>query len=163
MTMTKHELMMKEIVCKYHPDFMNNKGMKKFAMENSRLFDIERLVELTLAHTGGLEFVDAAGYDYDDMSDSKTTSVNTITNTVEVMGVENKIGALRICIYNPKISRIYYMFIPAADVPSVRRRCFGVNDHKQRLRFKWSGQYTDHYNSFEQYRISDFVTMSLKR
>ena len=103
---------MRDIVCKHHPAFKRSADLRHYGIKHNDIFNIERLVEESLAAAGGYDFVDAEGYDFTDYSDSKTTSVNQKTYHVEVNGVETKIGALRITAYNPFKDSADYFFVP---------------------------------------------------
>ena len=59
--MSKNLLLMKEVVTKYHPSFVNSKDLTKYALAQPHIFDVPRLVEETFAAIGGYNFVDAFG------------------------------------------------------------------------------------------------------
>ena len=161
----KNLALLENVIVPHHHIFKNCDNLyKEMALKNPVLFNVEHGVEKAMADAsnGLYEFVDAVGYDNSDFSDTKTTSVNFNTRVAEVKGIENKIGALRIVIYNPRSHRkVDYMFIPAAAVQSLALACHGNDSHKSRLLIKYSAN-GDHYNKFEQFRISTFENLAKK-
>ena len=99
--MSKSLVLMRDVVCVYHPQFSKSKDLREYGMNHPDIFNIERLVEESLAAIGPYDFVDEAGYDYSDYSDSKTATVAIYDNVLAIGSVESKIGALRVTIYNP--------------------------------------------------------------
>jgi hypothetical protein len=113
---------------------------------------------------GNLKFVDETGYDFlPDYSDSKTVSVNKDSHKAEFSGVENKIGALRVSVYNPIDDTVAYFFLPKQAVDRVKRECYGVNSHKERIVFSYSKVYEDSYGYFDDYRVSTFKELAMAR
>jgi hypothetical protein len=131
-------------------------------MEAPDIFNIERLIEESLAAVGPYKFVDQEGYDFSDLSDSKTTTVNANTRTGTIGSVETKIGALRITAYNPFKESADYFYVSKRDMKYVKSPCYGVNDHKERILFKWSEK-GDTYNMFEDYRVNSFEALAKAR
>jgi hypothetical protein len=158
---TKNHVLIRDIISKYHPDFITNYPLSKWSLANPQKLNIEGLIEETLAAVGGYDFVDEDGYDFNDTckSDSKTTSVNIKTKVVEVKGVENKIGALRITIFNPLKDGVDFMFIPADQVGNYTRACYGTSQFEQRLRMSWNST-KDHYNIYDQFRMPTFTDLA---
>ena len=159
--MSKNLVLMRDVVCKYHPEFRKSKDIRRFGMEQPEHFNVERLIEESLAAVGGYEFVDEEGYDFSDFSDSKTTTINHTTGVGTVMGVECKIGSLRIVCYNPQKNATDYFFVRKDRVAGVKSACYGKNSHKERIVFKYSSKYHDHYNWFERYRVKSFKELAL--
>jgi hypothetical protein len=157
--MSKELVLLKEIICKFHPKFRNT-DVQKVALACPKYFNVELLVEETLAHVGGYKFVDKEGYDFSDYSDSKTTTVNSNTGVVTVSSVETKIGALRICAYNPFKESVDFFFVPKSDLPRVRMPCYGKNSHKERILFSYSKVVNDDYGWFEDYRVNSFAELA---
>jgi len=154
--MCKNSTILRDIVFPHLPAF-NDKVIQKFALANPEAFNIERLVELTLAHVGKMQFVDAEGYDFlPDYSDSKTVTVNATRFTAEIGSVESKIGALRISAYNPVNESMAYFFVPKIELNRIKLPCYGVNEHKERVRFTYSTVYEDSYGYFDEYRVDSF-------
>jgi len=158
--MSKNLVFMRDIVCKYHPEFRKSSDLRRFGLKHNDIFNIERLIEESLAAVGGYDFVDAEGYDFTDYSDSKTTSVNQKTHYVEVNNVETKIGALRITAYNPFKDSADYFFVPRCDLEHLKRPCYGVNEHKQRIKFSYSSVKENYYGYFEDYRVGSFKELA---
>ena len=114
---TKEYLIMRDIVCKYHPDY---KGSRK-AIKNAHHYNVELLVEETMAHVGKYKFIDGDHCDFSDGSDSKTASIRFTANrtsgsgeisNVISAGGESKKGALRVVIYNAITQSLMYYFLP---------------------------------------------------
>jgi hypothetical protein len=152
---------MRDIICVYHPEFNKEGLLRSSGLSNPKRFNIEMLIEETLAAIGPYEFVDAEGYDFTDFSDSKTTSVNEKTGMAEVGNVETKIGALRITTYNPLKESVDYFFVPKSHLNRVKTACYGKNSHKERIQFTYSRRYEDHYGWFENYRVKTFEELAL--
>jgi hypothetical protein len=157
--MSKNLVLMRDVICKYHPRFVESLGLRKYGLDNPQMFNVERLVEESLAAVGGYDYVDEDGYDFSDFSDSKTTSISLKTRIASVGNVENKIGALRITSYNPHLDSLAYFFVSQTDVKYVKLPCYGNSSHKERIRFTWHPN-DDHYNSFEDYRKDDFESLA---
>ena len=111
--MSKSLVLMRDVICEYHPRFRKSAEIRRFGLECPDHFKVERLVEECLAALGPYEFVDGDHYDFSDFSDSKTASIrlNPVqpgrnTHIGEIAGVETagggqKAGSLRCTIYNP--------------------------------------------------------------
>ena len=122
-------------------------------------FNVERLIEESLAAVGPYRFVDEEGYDFTDFSDSKTTTINANTRTGTIGSVETKIGALRITAYNPFKDAADYFYVSKRDMKYVKSPCYGNNDHKERILFRWTEK-GDNYNMFEDYRVRSFEELA---
>lgn len=169
--MSKHYVLMRDIITKYHPEFTKSADLTQYGLSNPEIFNVERLVEECLAHVGGYNFVDEYGRDFDDpvSSDSKTTSV--VVNNVErnryvfiIQNVETKIGALRVTIYNPFKDRVDFMYLPKHAVNYWKERNGASGNsmtQKERIRTSWS-PFEDHYNKLEEYRVSSFEELATK-
>ena len=160
--MDKNKALMQEVIVKHHPEFKNRPELSSYGLEYSEMFNIERLIEETLAAVGKYHFVDGDGYDFTDYSDSKTVTINKNTLKAEISSVENKIGALRITAFNPVSNSVDYFFVPADDLDDVRLPCYGKHHHKKRVVFQYNEQ-KDHYNQFEKYRLPSFVRMATSK
>jgi hypothetical protein len=162
--MNKQAVFMRDVVCEYHPDFKSNSSLKQFALAMPARFNIELLIEETLAHVGGMQFVDESGYDFlPDYSDSKTVTVNRNSRVAEISSVETKIGAIRITAYNPFKGSCDYFFVPRASVALVKEPCYARKSVlKERIKFTYSSR-GDHYGKFEQYRVASFPALALAR
>jgi hypothetical protein len=167
--MSKHLLFMEQIVCNYHPEFKNSKDLQMYGKKHADIFNIERLIEETLAAVGGYDFVDETGRDFNCPfnSDSKTVSVVNNGNCLImiIQSVENKIGSLRVTIYNPFKEAIDYMYIPKHAVRMLMENSGTTGNEsgfKQRIRATWSPK-SDSYNKLEKYRVKSFVELATAR
>jgi len=154
--MCKNSTILRDIVFPHLPAF-KDKVIQNFALANPEVYNIERLVELTLAHVGKMQFVDAEGYDFlPDYSDSKTVTINVNSLRAQVNSVETKIGALRISAYNACNDNMAYFFVPKSELNRIKRPCYGVHEHKERIQFSYSTVYEDSYGYFDEYRVDSF-------
>jgi len=165
--MSKHLTLMRDVICKYHPEFRKSKELQSYGMKYSAIFNVERLIEESLAAVGGYDFVDADGYDFNDAwnSDSKTVTVIPDGNskTAAVGSVENKIGSLRVTIYNPFKGSLDFMYIPYARWQILKEQCYGrAGSSKEKLRIRWN-QASDYYNGFDNFLVKDFKDLAKAR
>jgi hypothetical protein len=154
---------MRDIICVYHPEFNKEGLLRSSGLSNPKRFNVEMLIEETLAAIGPYEFVDEEGYDFTDFSDSKTTSVNQKTGKGTIGSVETKIGALRITVYNPFKDTADYFFVPKTHLNRVKLPCYGNESHKERILFRYSSRYKDNYGWFEDYRVATFEDLALAK
>jgi hypothetical protein len=122
--MSKSLVLMRDVICQYHPRFRNSQDLREYGMEDPEMFNVERLVEESLAEVGTYDFIDGVHADFTDGTDSKTASIRVNpmkpgTNSYggEISGVETagggrKQGALRCVIYNPHKDNLKYYFLP---------------------------------------------------
>ena len=157
--MSKSLVLMRDIICVYHPSFSSSPDLQKFGLEMPERFNIERLIEETLAAVGPYRYVDEEGYDFTDYSDSKTTTINANTRVGTISSVETKIGALRIIAYNPFKDAADFFYVSKRDMKYVKSPCYGVNDHKERIVFTYSKK-GDNYGMFEDYRVENFKELA---
>jgi hypothetical protein len=157
--MSKNLVLMRDVICIYHPEFRISKDLRTYGMKHPDIFNVERLIEESLAAVGPYRFVDCEGYDFTDFSDSKTTTINANTRTATVGSVETKIGALRITAYNPFKQSADYFYVSKRNMKYVKSPCYGVNDHKERILFKYSTK-GDAYGMFEDYRVNTFEDLA---
>lgn len=172
---TKHKILLNEIIFKILPEFQNNivqDAILKITEKYPKSIDVENLIEYALSYCGGYNFVDEKFKDFDDSdnSDSKTGSVNIKTRRIEIIGVENKIGSLRITISNTlsTIEKISFLYIPKEYVSLVWNNCYGKNKHKKRLLITWkelSPKYlkstrSGYFNKFEKFRLDSFESLA---
>jgi hypothetical protein len=161
--MSKNLVLMRDVICLYHPSFKVSPDLRKFGLEMPERFNIERLIEESLADNGKLKFIDADGYDFlPDYSDSKTTTININTRRAEIGNVETKIGPLRITAYNPHKDGVDYFYVPKAHLKRVREPCYGNNSHKERIQFGFSSK-SDSYGWFDDYRVDSFAKLARAR
>ena len=157
--MSKSLVLMRDVISIYHPEFRISKDLRAYGIKHPEIFNIERLVEESLAAVGPYEFVDQEGYDFTDLSDSKTTTINANTRVGTISSVETKIGALRITAYNPFKESADYFYVSKRDMKYVKSPCYGNNDHKERILFKYSTK-SDAYGMFEDYRVKSFEELA---
>jgi hypothetical protein len=150
---------MRDVICIYHPEFRVSKDLRAYGMKHPEIFNVERLIEESLAAVGPYELVDREGYDFTDLSDSKTTTINANTRIGTISSVETKIGALRITAYNPFKESTDYFYVSKRDLKYVKSPCYGNNDHKERIVFTYSKK-GDTYNMFEDYRVKSFQELA---
>lgn len=159
--MCKDLVLLRDVINVYHPAFKSNRKLQEYALYSPSSFRVERLIEECLAAVGGYNFVDEAGRDFDDAvnSDSKTLTVNPTRRVAELGAIENKIGSLRITIYNPHKDRADFMYLTYAEWNLYKNSCYGKNqEDKSRLQMSWSKE--DHYNMFEQFRLTTFEELA---
>lgn len=157
---------MRDLICKYHPKFVNNQQLKDYALESSEIFDVERLVEDCLAYVGNYNRVAENYRDFDDIrnSDSKTVSiVNNGNSYVFIIGnVENKIGSLRVTVYNYLKQRLDYFYLPQAAVYKfIENDGTKGTENKQKMRIRATySVYKDSYNQMNPYRVMTFEKLA---
>ena len=168
--MSKNFTLMRDVICPYHPDFRKSKDLRHYGMKHSDLFNAEKLVEHCLAAVGGYDFVDEVGRDFNDRwnSDSKTATVIPDGKywSATVQGVENKIGSLRVIIYNPfkksddgSRGALDFMYIPHREVQLLKSPCYGKNASKERLVMSWYLS-KDYYSRFDRFIVEDFTELA---
>jgi len=170
--MSKNLTFMREIVCRYHPAFKRSADLRKFGIKHSDIFNIERLVEESLAAVGGYDFVDEDGRDFNCAHNSDSKTVSVVNNggvqqrkVIIIGSVENKIGSLRVTIYNPFKPGIDFMYIPKKAVQKLMENTGTTgneNKIKQRIRATWNPE-RDDYNKLEQYRVGSFKDLALAK
>lgn len=165
-TITKEYLIMRDIVCKFHPDY---KGSRK-AAKNAHHYNVERLVEETMAFMGNYKFINADHCDFLDGSDAKTVTirytskgtsgVGEITNVISPGGSKKK-GALRVVAYNSITQSLMYYFLPKKHWTKL-----SINIHPTtnmgRLFFNYSIK-TKTVKKFIGYECKDFVELATRR
>jgi hypothetical protein len=116
--MSKQQLIMSEIIFKYHPYFKHNIILRMIGKKYLKIFNIELMVEDCLASAGGYKVTNQNHFDFDDlvMSDSKTCSIYKSARG-EISGVSTsagvlKLGSLRCIIYNPFTNKLMYYYLP---------------------------------------------------
>ncbi|HEY6438200.1 MAG TPA: hypothetical protein VIY47_16530 [Ignavibacteriaceae bacterium] len=171
---TKQQIILRELIFDKLPGFgdvLTQEVILKITEMYPTCIDVENLTEHALAHNGGYEFVNEAERDFNDRndSDSKTVSVNPKTGKAEIVGVENKIGSIRITVFNPiSPESISYLYIPSDYLPLLSRECYGVNAGKKRLCITWSmvrpKRYKDkkigYFNMYEKFRLDTFEELA---
>ena len=170
--LSKAELILRDIICEYHPDVAGNKQVITFLKKHVNWLDIEGMVEETMAYVGGYKFVDEAHYDFSDGTDCKTASVQpspkkrygkeTTAHLCEITGIGNvgdysqvKSGDLRVVVYNPHKQCLQYYFIPHKDMLRIMRYHSGG----YRITTSWNHKW-DRNMKLDQFEVDDFVTLS---
>jgi len=167
--MSKNLVFMRDIVCKYHPAFKLSADLRHYGIKHNDIFNIERLIEESLAAAGGYDFVDEDGRDFNCLYDSDSKTVSVVNNggakqtkVIIIQSVENKIGSLRVTIYNSFKKGIDFMYIPKKAVQKLMENSGTTgNDYKikQRIRTSWNPE-RDDYNRLEQYRGGSFKELA---
>jgi len=161
--MSKNLVLIRDVINLYHPEFVNTPALKHYALKNPDIFNVERLIEESLAAVGGYDFVNEYGRDFNDCndSDSKTTSVIPDGNskTAIISGIENKIGSLRVTIYNAFKDSVDFMYIPWSEWQEMKEPSYGKNVYKEKIRARWN-QKKDYYNSCEHFRVGSFKELA---
>jgi hypothetical protein len=122
--MSKNLVLMRDVICLYHPEFRKSKDLRTYGMKHADIFNVERLIEESLAAVGPYKFIDGDHADFSDGTDSKTASIRVkplVTgrnsyggeiSAVETAGGGRKAGALRCIIYNPHKDNLKFYFLP---------------------------------------------------
>jgi len=159
----KKRLILEEICFPYLPDMFPTKASRKLALAHPNAYYVEHLVELALAKTGGYEFVDADGYDFEDedFSDSKTCTLRLKDNMLTISKTENKIGSFRIVVYNEIKDKLDFIYLTSAGRVRWTESDFAVKKPwEQRIRTTWN-EARDSYNKLEKYRVNTFEELAL--
>jgi hypothetical protein len=122
--MSKNLVLMRDVICVYHPEFRKSKDLQAYGLKHSDIFNVERLIEESLAAVGPYQFINGDHADFSDGTDSKTASIRvnpikpgTNSHKGEISGVETagggqKAGALRCTIFNPHTDSLKFYFLP---------------------------------------------------
>lgn len=133
--MSKAYCLMRDVIKNFHPDFIDNQELSLFGLLRPELFNVERLVEESLAAVGGYILIDGEHQDFCDGSDSKTSSFSpnpssanshsgSIKN-VRTAGGNLKAGPLRVLIYNPLELKTHFYFLPRSFWPLLVSKGYG--------------------------------------
>lgn len=169
---SKDHIIMNEILFKYHPDFVNNDEIQNTMLKYIDVIRVERLVEHTMAHVGGYNFIDGDHCDFDDGSECKTASVRPsptkpgsasysleISNVISSGGCA-KTGPIRVVLYNPHVYELRYYYLPASEIQKI-----GVNVHPTtrtgRLFATWNSK-KDTCKKLDRYRCKSFFELARK-
>jgi len=167
--MSKSDTIFREVIVKYNSVFTSDPLKAEAFLADTRMLNIEYLVELTMAEVGGYEFVDADGYDFSDGSECKTASVSeclagkcvnvyvgSITNVRSKNSGKLKSGDIRVVMYNPFLERCDYFFIPQCDL-DVETGVTVTAEGKISIRYN---RKKASYGALDNYRVADFVTLA---
>lgn len=161
--MTKNEIMLQEIVFRYHPRFKKSKScIRRIGIECPAIFNIERLIEESMAFTGELLYVDEDGYDFlPDHSDSKTVTLRVLKNNGSCRGtigsVGAKVGALRVVAFNTMHNCLDFFYIPHRFIKELKFRHTKLSEGIA-LYFGKNGYY-----NLEEYRVDSFEELARAR
>ena len=167
--MCKNRTLFRQIVNQYHPDF-SSKQLLAQVEKHPKIFNIEHLIELTMAYVGGYDFIDADHCDFSDGSECKTGSVSPnpvkpgrnsykleISNVVSPGGAM-KSGDVRVVLYNPHTKSASYYFIPQDKLESL-----GINRHPTtgigRIFATWN-RVTGSIPKLDRYQVSSFSELA---
>lgn len=158
-----------EIFISYHSSYNTISDGINWASNFSSGLDVPKLTEEALAeNSGGLYTrVNKYTHDFSDLSDAKTGSVmfndkQDRSKTVVIKNVENKIGALRIVVFNgykPMGNQLDYFYIPAEDVKRLWEND-GKSGKKKRIRTNWNER--TGYSKWNYYRLNSFLDLATK-
>lgn len=178
----KNRKILKDICFKYSSIFSSlSKKQKELVLKHAEIYNIPKLVELTMAEVGGYTIEDVKGCDFSDGSECKTGTLITYKikdrkkpiSRCSLKNLDHKTGAIRVVIYNPVEDELNYFYIPKDQVPNMltcRKKLTGksINEKEvddkselgtingQRLSFS----YYKSYGKFEKYRIPNFETLA---
>jgi len=177
MNNTKNDVLYREVVSKYFD----------IGTVEPRQLNIEAMIEECIAIEGKLTWVGYENLEWDfadDKSDAKTCSISKAErnstwhknryNKIKkvtvfvacIQGVETKVGALRVVLYNPfqgSQGAVDYFFIPFDHISDLNTTCGnGKTRDKRRINFTWNAR-LDTYKKIEQYRCSSFEEMCAKK
>jgi len=130
-------------------------------------YNIPRMVERTMAKTGGYSYIDGDHCDFLDGSDAKTATITatsfrkdyphfhklTISNTISRAGIVK--GDLRVVAYNAVTDQLEYFFIPKSDILALSR----IPKKNQPYIEATYNSKTGLIPKLEQYRMPDFVSL----
>jgi hypothetical protein len=160
MKLNKHQLILRDIAAVHLDDF---RGREQELLLNWDYYNVERIVERTMAHLGGYEFVDAHGYDNTDYSETKTGTIRrhdsmaTITNITTVHKDTPKVGDIRAVFYNEFTGQLDYYFLPKAGWEAIRE--YGASN-KNILRARYN-HILDVIPKWKAWRVPDFESLAL--
>ena len=166
---SKAKRILTDLVFVHNREFADNNSLD-YVLNHLEYYNIPRLVEETMAVTGGYKFVDEQHFDFSDGTECKTSSVNpigrldsptthsvVISNTVSRSGVP-KSGDLRVVIYNAVTDSLEYFFIPQSDILGLS--CKSPN-HKGLISCTYSS-IKNKIQKMEQYRCKSFLDVATR-
>ena len=171
---SKESVMMRDVICQFHPDFVNNAGLHSYALSHPHVFDVETLIEEALAAVGSYEHTSVAHADFSDGSDSKTSTITCTPNTDpskvgKYSGVINgvitsagtpKSGALRCTIYNSVTQSLLFYYLPK-DV-WMGMVTYSSDTGKGRIAYTWN-RHTESIAKFDGYELGSFKALARKK
>jgi hypothetical protein len=164
--MTKEQILMRDVLIKEHKFFVGHPDRIQDAINHPDEFNVTRMIEKALAYRsrGRYTFVDADGYDFSDYSDAKTASVrmnnqNTGQCCLSIRNIANKVGAIRLIVFNPFTDSTDFFYIP-----SHAKRCVGSFYQKgsySSIEVPWSRK--NGYNKLNQFQVATFKDLATKQ
>ena len=161
---------MRDLIIPHHKEFVTNKQLSDYAIRNADIFNIERLVEETLAQLGGYNFIDASHKDFDDKdnSDSKTCSIYTFKKTgctfKGIIGAVSsntgvlKEGSLRVSIFNPITDSIMFYYLPKSVWQYMIYKTPTAKSYI--IEFHYNST-VDYIKKFDGYKVQSIVELAL--
>ena len=170
--MSKSLVLMRDVICIYHPEFRKSRDLQRYGLKHPEIFNVERLIEESLAAVGPYQFIDGAHADFSDSTDSKTASISTNPAVTggnsykgEISGVETagggrKAGALRCTVYNPHKDSLKFYFLPK----SMWSRHITIHPSSQigKVQYSYHKPY-DHIVKFQGHECSSFEELALAK
>ena len=160
---------MRDIISQYHPKFKLLPELKQYGLDHPEIFNVERLIEESLADVGGYDFVDEDGRDFNDPDDSDSKTVTVVNNSKTknnkvfiIQNVQTKKGSLRVTCYNPFSNKVDCFYIPRQAVKWLKENDGAKSRESgvcERIRATWN-EGKDHYNKLELYRVQNFVKLA---
>ena len=152
----KDQALLREVLFEALPDIFHSEEIRTRALAHPKVYNIPYLVEIALSKYGHYKYVDAAGYDFDDYSDCRTMSiarVKTLGGSVrysQSSDVTSKVGALRICLFNPFKpigEQISFFFVPKSD-------------YNRTISFNWNSELVEEYGSRCDNQVESFEILA---
>lgn len=170
--MCKTKAIAEEILTKYDPTFQNPVMLKQLK-NDPKYFNVEYLVEKTMALVGGYNFVNGHHHDFSDGTECKTASVQAnprencpnsypleISNIVSPGGTM-KTGDIRLVLYNPHIKegpKCTFYYIPNEDLVGL-----GIDYHPKskmgRIRASWNIRF-NRIVKLDSYKVDSFLELA---
>ncbi len=166
--MSKSLVLMRDVISIYHPEFRKSKGLRAYGMKHPDIFNVERLIEESLAAVGPYKFIDGDHADFSDGTDSKTASIRInpripggnshegVISGVQTAGGGRKAGALRCTVYNPHKDSLKFYFLPK----SMWSKHITINSSRIGwVRYNYYKPY-DHIAKFNGYECNSFEELA---
>jgi hypothetical protein len=142
--------LLREVILENNKWFKEDYGIRRAFLKVPKAFNYTYLIEETMALSseGKYDFVDASHYDFSDLSECKTASIqqdrsknNTsyyayITNVQSEAG-NLKVGGIRAVIFNPFKEKLHYIFIPKDVVHTLMHTKNGDKKKSRNMRFSY--------------------------
>ena len=173
--MCKTKVMIEEIMNKYHPDFQTSDILMEMSRTNPKAFNVEHLIEQTMALVGGYDFIDGEHCDFSDGTECKTASVSpnpvkaeTNSHRLEISNIVSaggsmKSGDIRLVVYNPNLvgRKCSYYYIPNENLEDL-----GINYHPTtgmgRIFCTWNSK-KNYIPKLQAYEVCCFKALATRR